>query len=72
MAASLIHDGSALKFALNIGTVSEPKATTISMSKVKENATAEALANVAETVDALFDHDVTAHKLQRTYVLNLA
>ena len=72
MAASLIHEASALKFALNTGTTSEPKTSTISVSRVKEAATAEALANVAQTVDALFAHDVTNHKLQKTYALNLA
>ena len=72
MAASLIHEASALKFALNTGTVSEPKSSTISMSRVSESATAEALANVAQTVDALFAHNVTGHKVQKNYALNLA
>lgn len=72
MAASLIHEASALKFALNTGTVSEPKTTTVSMSRVKEAATADALANVAQAVDALFEYDVTAHKVQKTYALDIA
>ena len=72
MAASLIHEASALKFALNTGTVSEPKTSTVSMSRVSESASAEVLANVAQAVDALFDFDVTGHKVQKSYALNLA
>lgn len=72
MAASLIHESSALKFALNTGTVSEPKSTTISLSRIKEAADADALAGVATAVDALFAYDVSGHKLNRTYALDLA
>lgn len=72
MAAALIHESSRLNFQLNVGTVSEPKSASYGMSRVNETATAEQLANVATPVDALFAHDVTGHKVARTYALNLA
>lgn len=72
MAAALIHESSRLNFQLNTGTVSEPKKTSLSISRISETATAEALSNVATPCDALFAHDVTGHKVSRTYALNLA
>lgn len=72
MAAALIHNSSYLGFALNTGTTSEPKKSTVSINRIKEAATAESLANVAGSVDALFAHDITAHTLTKKYELTLA
>ena len=71
MSASLIHDASSLKFALNVGTVAEPKSGTVSIGKVNDTIQASGLASVAQAVDGLFDYTVTGHKLQKTYTLNL-
>lgn len=72
MAASLIHESSRLNFILNTGTVSEPKKSTYGLTRISDSATAENLANVATPLDALFAYDVTAHKVSRTYALDLA
>ena len=71
MSASLIHDSSSLKFALNVGTVAEPVSNTVSIGKINEMAQPAELAAVAEAVDGLFDYTVTGHKLTKNYTLNL-
>ena len=69
--AAFIHESSRLNFGLNSGTVSEPKKSSVSMSRIKEAATAEALANVAQAVDATFALDVISHSVVKTYALDL-
>lgn len=71
MAAAFIHESSRLNFGLNSGTVSEPKKTSVSISRLKESVTADALANVAQAVDATFDLDVLSHSVVKTYALDL-
>ena len=72
MAASLIHDSSSLKFALNVGTTAEPESSTVSIGKINDTLQANGFASVAQKVDALFDYTVTGHKVQKNYTLNLA
>ena len=71
MSASLIHDSSSLKFALNVGTAAEPQTNTVSIGKINETIQADGLASVAEAVDGLFDYTVSGHKVTKNYTLNL-